>query len=563
MKTFDNLTVRVSWTLVLATFSWLILGVGALGLYANHYGRQAFGTLNQINVEQTAALNRAYIDMLRSQVSMERAAELIRVPSFDAPEPVIENAEALMLSADRAFARFVGAPAQPAQTEAIDALKQRFQSLLNTGLTLQLMVLKEGDVAGYRSGQTRVGKMSQQFMASADDFFAASQASGAGLARSFDSVGHWLNLAIGTALAISLIMAGLVLWGVTVNVVRPLRRLVGHFECMGDGDLSVSIEQRGRNEIGQLFAGLATMQQSLAATVGSVRDSSRIIHEGVHEIVHGNGELSTRTGQQAASLEQTAASMDRLTSTVAQNADNARQASQLAAGTSHTARQGGDLVTQVIATMHDIDSGSRQVADIVGVIDSIAFQTNILALNASVEAARAGEQGRGFAVVAGEVRSLAERSAAAARQIRVLIDESGQRIAAGSALVDRAGNAMTGIVSEVQRVTALMEDIAAASSEQSRGIAQANQAIAQMDRVTQQNTALVQEAAIASHALEDTAIALRDGVARFHLAGNHGTPIEGTPTEKAVANATSSLTASQLPHERQPPVLNDVRAVCA
>ncbi|SDK84017.1 methyl-accepting chemotaxis sensory transducer with TarH sensor [Modicisalibacter muralis] len=558
MKTFDNLTVRVSWTLVLAIFSLLVLGVGTLGLYANHYGRQAFGSLNQINVEQSAALNRAYIDMLRSQVAMDRAAELIRVPSFDAPGPVIERAEALMRNADLAFADFLAAPSQPTQADAIEALKQRFQSLLNTGLALQLMVLEEGDIAGYRSGRARVSAMSQAFMDSADDFFTASRASGLDLARTFDSVGHWLNLTIGAALVISLAMVGLVLWGVTVNVIRPLRRIVGHFERMGEGDLSAPIEQRGRNEIGQLFAGLASMQQSLAATVGSVRTSSRTIHGGAQQIAHGNGELSTRTEQQAASLEQTAASMEQLTSTVAQNADSARQASQLAAGASRTAQQGGDLVTQVIATMHDIDSSSRQVAEIVGMIDAIAFQTNILALNASVEAARAGEQGRGFAVVAGEVRSLAGRSAAAARQIRELIDASGQRIAAGSALVDKTGDAMTGIVGEVQRVTALMEDIAAASGEQSQGIHQINQAIAQMDRMTQQNTVLVQQAAIASHALEDAATALRDGVARFHLAS------ETSTEEEAVTHAALPPTDSQPLYEWQPPTLtDDTRVACA
>ncbi|WP_275445889.1 MULTISPECIES: methyl-accepting chemotaxis protein [unclassified Halomonas] len=518
MKALDNMTVRFSWMLVLTAFSVLLIVVGAMGLYSNHFSRQAFGTLNQLNVEQTTALNHAYVDMLRARVEMDRAAELIRVPSFDQPGPVIERAEALMKSADAAFERFLAVPSQASQQEAVETLSQRFQSLLNTGLSLQLMVLEDGDFSGYRSGQARVSEMSQAFMESADAFFQASQLSGNALVEKFHRSSGWMDRAIAVAVALALVLAGLVLWGVTANVIRPLRRIGEHFEHIAQGDLSKPLAHRRDNEIGRLYQGLSAMQQSLAATVAHVRHSSQEVHDGTHHIVSGNDDLSSRTEQQSAALVETASSMDELTATVTQNADNARQASRLAANASQTAQQGGQVVGHVVDTMRDIDHSARQMADIIGVIDEIAFQTNILALNASVEAARAGEQGRGFAVVAGEVRALAGRSASAASQVRELIQASSEKVANGTALVDRAGQTMQDIVSEIQRVNDIMEEIAAASSEQSHGINQVNQAIGQMERVTQQNVQLVQEAAEASQALEQAAVTLRDSVAHFRLA---------------------------------------------
>ena len=517
MKALDKLTVRFSWALVLAAFSLLITIVGAMGLYSNHFSRQAFGTLNQLNVEQTTALNHAYIDMLRARVEMDRAAELIRVPSFDQPGPVIERADALMQSASSAFERFLAVPAQPSQHESIEALTQRFQSLLNTGLSLQLMVLKDQDFSGYRSGQSRVSEMSHAFMQSADAFFKTSQLSGSALVGQFQYSSSWMDRAIAVAVALALLLVGLVLWGVTANVIRPLRRIGEHFDRIAQGDLSTPLERRGQNEIGRLYQGLSEMQLSLATTVARVRHSSQEVHDGAHHIACGNDDLSARTEQQSAALVETACSMDELTSTVTQNADNAHQASLLAAKATHIARQGGGVVGDVVATMRDIDDSTRQMADIIGVIDEIAFQTNILALNASVEAARAGEQGRGFAVVAGEVRALAGRSANAASQVRKLIQASSNKVADGTALVDRAGQTMEEVVAEIQRVNDIMEEIAAASSEQSHGIAQINQAISQMERVTQQNTQLVLEAAEASQALEQSAIALRDSVAHVRL----------------------------------------------
>ncbi|MDI5987273.1 methyl-accepting chemotaxis protein [Halomonas sp. M4R5S39] len=337
--------------------------------------------------------------------------------------------------------------------------------------------------------------------------------------RAFAEAVATLRLAIVAVLLLAVLTTVAVVWGVTANVIRPLSRVVSHFDTMAGGDLSVPIEHLGDNEIGRLYASVEKMQQSLSQTVGTVRGSSDTIYRGSQHIANGNNDLSARTEQQAASLEEAASSMEEFSSTVKQNADNARHASQLAGEASRTAGAGGEVVGEVVATMHEISQSSQQITEIIKVIDSIAFQTNILALNASVEAARAGEQGRGFAVVAGEVRNLAGRSADAAREIRGLIEASAARVDAGTARADRAGQTMGEIVAAVQKVSDIMDEIASASQEQSSGIDQVNLAVTQMDRVTQQNAELVQQAAAAAHQVEAEAERLKGAVAGFRLAG--------------------------------------------
>ncbi len=325
-------------------------------------------------------------------------------------------------------------------------------------------------------------------------------------------------LGVGTLVAVAL--GALMGLAVTRSIVRPLQQGQQAAESIADGDLTHPITASGNDETGQLLQALSTMQSRLATIVGNVRYSAEGVATASAEIASGNNDLSARTEQQASALEETAASMEELGSTVRQNADNARTANQLAMSASTVAQQGGDVVAEVVDTMKGINDSSRKIADIISVIDGIAFQTNILALNAAVEAARAGEQGRGFAVVAGEVRSLAQRSAEAAKEIKGLIGTSVERVERGTALVDKAGATMTEVVSAIRRVTDIMGEISAASSEQSQGVSQVGEAITQMDHATQQNAALVEQSAAAADSLKTQAGQLVDAVAVFRLSDN-------------------------------------------
>jgi methyl-accepting chemotaxis protein len=337
-----------------------------------------------------------------------------------------------------------------------------------------------------------------------------------------------------TALTAGAVLLGAILsWLLTTGITRPIRAAVDLAETVAGGDLTRSIDATGKDETGALLRALRHMNDSLVKIVTQVRNGTDTIATGSAEISAGNLDLSSRTEQQAGALEETAASMEELTTTVRQNADNARQANQLSIAASEVAAQGGAVVGQVITTMGSINESSRKIVDIIGVIDGIAFQTNILALNAAVEAARAGEQGRGFAVVASEVRNLAQRSAAAAKEIKVLIGDSVDKVDVGAKLVDQAGATMEQVVSSIRRVTDIMAEITHASQEQTGGIEQVNQAIGQMDQVTQQNAALVEEAAAAAASMQDQAATLAQVVGVFKLAG----PALAAPAAKAPARA--------------------------
>lgn len=345
---------------------------------------------------------------------------------------------------------------------------------------------------------------------------------------SIDQMGQDINtgasrgdLILAVTGALSAIIGVLIAWVLTRSIVQPLARAVRATQAVAAGDLTHNVQPEGRDEAAQLLHALQDMTVRLRTIVGEVRQGSESIASASSQLAAGNIDLSSRTEEQASALQETAASIEQLSSTVRQNADNARQANQLAQSTTQQAQSGGQLVTEVVETMGAIDSSSKKIVDIIGVIDSIAFQTNILALNAAVEAARAGEQGRGFAVVASEVRSLAQRSASAAKEIKELIDRSVQTVEAGNRLVVQAGASIQDIVNGVRKVSDLVGEISSASNEQTMGIEQVNVAVNQMEVTTQQNASLVNEASAATQSLQQQAAQLAETVSQFRLGNSH------------------------------------------
>ncbi len=410
-------------------------------------------------------------------------------------------------------------------TEADRAQLKRIDDL-RSAVLVQARAIDERRAAGDLAGATALARgeliaSSTPYFAALDEFVAMQERTVASTIEAMEASGRTLRAVLSALLIVLLFGGGFAAWRLTRSIKQPLDEAVAVAQAVAAGDLSRRIDTSRHDEFGDLMRALQKMTQSLAHIVRDVRDGAGQIATASGEIAQGNSDLSSRTEQQASSLQQTAASVEQLTTTVQQSADSARQATQLAQGASDVARRGGEVVSRVVATMGDIEAQSRKIADIIGVIDGIAFQTNILALNAAVEAARAGEQGRGFAVVAGEVRSLAQRSAQAAREIKGLIGNSVEKVGEGASLVGQAGSTMDEIVQSVQRVADLINEISAATREQSNGIGEVNKAVTHLDQSTQQNAALVEQAAAATHSLRDQSARLADAVRVFRLDGAH------------------------------------------
>ena len=364
---------------------------------------------------------------------------------------------------------------------------------------------------------TRIDPVYQQVLKNIDQLVTIQQAAEQQVRDQAEASSRRLSYLLYGIALIAVLLGVSLAWNITLSITRPLDQAVQVARQVADGNLTTDIQVEATDESGALMQALKDMNASLLRTVQQVRIGTDIMASASSQIAAGNAELSSRTERQSATLEETASSMQALTETVKHNADNARQANELARSASDVATQGGQVVTQVVDTMRSINMSSRKIVDIIGVIDGIAFQTNLLALNAAVEAARAGEQGRGFAVVATEVRNLAQRSASAAREIKTLIGDSVEKVETGSHLVEQAGQTMEAIVSSIGRVTSIMGEITTASSAQSTGIEQVNQAIVDMESVTLQNAALVEQAAAAANSLHDQADALTHVVKVFSV----------------------------------------------
>jgi len=514
-----DLKVKNSLLAVLATFAAMIIVGGIVGVVALGSANTNAKRLHAI-ATQTSLVNDAYKDSTRTRSALVRAYSALKEHNDPAQR------DSALQSAQRTFDLSAKETQAFKDTTPIGSLGADLkQALVESSTHLASVLarasdaLRNGDTAAYAEiNDKEITLAGQVYSANVEKF----QRTANQLAEDTiddDNAAYTRIVAmvgIGVALALALIAA--THFALRAIVSRPLANAAALLDRIASNDLTVNVPDAGRNEIGQLFAAMKRMQAGLATTVTGMRDSSDAIHTAAREIAAGNLDLSSRTEQQSASLEETAASMEQLTSTVRQNADNAQQASTLAASAADLAQQGGELVGRAVDMMGVINTSSQKIAEITAMIDGIAFQTNILALNAAVESARAGEHGRGFAVVAGEVRTLAQRSAGAAREIRQLIGASIDDVRDGNALVSQAGRAMDEIVSSVRRVATIMTEITTATVEQSAGIDQVGQAVTQMDQMTQQNAALVEQASAAASALEQQAGSMQAAMSVFRIA---------------------------------------------
>ncbi|EBC0759371.1 methyl-accepting chemotaxis protein [Salmonella enterica] len=540
-----RIKIVTSLLLVLALFGLLQLTSGGLFFNSLKNDKENFTVLQTIR-QQQSALNATWVELLQTRNTLNRAGirwmmDQSNIGSGATVAELMQGATNTLKLTEKNWEQYEALPRDPRQSEAAFLEIKRTYDIYHGALAELIQLLGAGKINEFfdqptQSYQDAFEKQYMAYMQQNDRLYDIAVEDN----NSSYNQAMWVLVSVLIAVLVVIIA---VWFGIKLSLIAPMNRLIESIRHIASGDLVKRIDVEGSNEMGQLAENLRHMQSELMRTVGDVRNGANAIYSGASEIAMGNNDLSSRTEQQAASLEETAASMEQLTATVKQNAENARQASHLALSASETAQKGGKVVDNVVQTMRDIASSSQKIADIISVIDGIAFQTNILALNAAVEAARAGEQGRGFAVVTGEVRNLAQRSAQAAREIKSLIEDSVSRVDVGSTLVESAGETMDEIVNAVTRVTDIMGEIASASDEQSRGIDQVGLAVAEMDRVTQQNASLVEESAAAAAALEEQASRLTQAVAvfRIHQQQQRAREVAAVKTPAAVSSPKAAV----------------------
>ncbi|WJF89077.1 methyl-accepting chemotaxis protein [Paraburkholderia bonniea] len=514
----NGITIKARIGLTMGFLALLLVAMGVLGLLGMSRSNDSYRETYTNQMPSAVNIGNAELYAARERLALDRAALLVGLPEVPA---TLERAVAMRKLSEDWWKRYLALPRDADEDRVAQEVSGKREALHQ--------VMDGFAAAVVSNDQAKIVDSARLLQASYNDLVL----SGERLRKmQFDDAQNgyehaqemygWFRIICSTTLGAGVLAALFSYMTLRRSIARPLNEALEHFDAIAAGDLRRQAVARSHDEMGLLLDGIGKMQRSLTDTVRTVRTGSESIATATRQIAAGNIDLSSRTEEQASALQETASSMEQLTGTVKQNADNARQASALAASASEIANKGNAVVGQVVGTMGEINQSSAKIADIISIIEGIAFQTNILALNAAVEAARAGEEGRGFAVVAGEVRSLAQRSSAAAKEIKELIDTSVERVQSGSALVDEAGRTMNEIIGAVQRVTDIMGEIAAASEEQSSGIDQVARAVTQMDEVTQQNAALVEEAAAAAQSLEDQTSKLRSAVAVFQLEDEGG-----------------------------------------
>jgi methyl-accepting chemotaxis protein-1 (serine sensor receptor) len=544
----NNLKISTRLLLLLSIFSALLIAIGAMGLTGIMRANEA---LHTVYVDRTLPMETLSNVLLMQLRNRQLVADSLLDPTEETYARNSASIESNIAEITKLWDSYMSSALTPEEKALADVVTQARSAYVQQGLRPAIAALKANDWA--ETSRINVELLAPLYTKLRTTLEPLVKLQVSEAKKEYDNgVARYETFRL---IAIASIVLGLALgWIFGLALLRSLSRSLNNAvkiaHAVAKGDLTQTIYSNGKDEVAQLLKALEAMTQSLVSVVSNVRQGSEGVATASAEIAQGNNDLSARTEQQASALEQTAASMEELGSTVRQNADSARTANQLAVSASTIAVEGGNVVGQVVETMRDINASSRKISDIISVIDGIAFQTNILALNAAVEAARAGEQGRGFAVVASEVRSLAGRSADAAKEIKSLINASVERVEHGTSLVDQAGVTMAEVVSSIKRVTDIMGEISAASNEQALGVAQVGEAVSQMDQTTQQNAALVEEMAAAASSLKSQAQELVQTVAVFHLDNT------AAPRASAAPRRAAPTSRTPLPMARKPAVGN-------